>query len=116
MSAEKQANDKNLFLFAIYILIVAAGWMLPPLDPITPAGMRLLFLFIAAIAGWTFTTNNWLTLATLLILPFVGLTTSSMMLAAGFGSDTFVLTLYADICRKIHSGVCDFGFGDSWCY
>ncbi len=93
MGTTKQKRDLNLVYFAIYCLIASLGWFITPPEPITASGMKVLSLFVAAVFGWSVGSGVWASLATLVLLPFTGIMTAAGVLAAGFGSDTFVLTL-----------------------
>lgn len=92
MSTDSKKRDLNLVYFAIYCFIVALGWLITPPEPITASGMKVLCLFVAAVFGWAVGSGVWASLATLVLLPFMGLMDFNGVLAAGFGSDTFVLT------------------------
>lgn len=81
-------KDKNVLYFIIYCVIAAMGWIIPPVDPITPEGMHLLGVFIAAIFGWSITSEVWPSFLTFLLLPFTGLADLAGVMAASWGSDT----------------------------
>lgn len=80
-------KDKNVLYFIIYIVIAAMGWILPPIEPITVEGMHLLGIFVAAIFGWSITSEIWPSLITFFLLPFTGLIDLAGVLAASWGSD-----------------------------
>lgn len=87
-------RDKTLLHLAVYIVIAALGWILPPVAPITEVGMKLLGVFVAAIYGWSVTSEVWPSLLTFFLLPFVGLLDLSGVLAATMGSDTFMSMIF----------------------
>jgi len=87
MAETTAKKDRNIIVFIIYCIIAALGWLIPPIDPITTEGMHLLGVFIAAIVGWSFTSEVWPSLLTFILLPFVGLTDLAGVLAASWGSD-----------------------------
>ena len=88
MSVNTAKKDLNLLYLAIYVVIVALFFfVLPPFEPITKAGMRLLGIFLAAIIGWSITSEIWPSLLTFLLLPFTGLVNLSGVLSLSYGSD-----------------------------
>ncbi|MDO4280986.1 MAG: SLC13 family permease [Peptococcaceae bacterium] len=90
MSEATAKKDKNLLYFVIYCIIAAMGWIIPPIDPITTEGMHLIGVFVAAIVGWSFTSEVWPSFMTLLLLPFTGLVDLNGFLAISWGSDTIL--------------------------
>lgn len=66
-------KDKTMLYVAIYLLIVAVFFVLPPPAPLTQVGMKVIGVFFAAIFGWTVTTQIWPTLLTLIFMPLIGL-------------------------------------------
>ena len=81
-------KDKNVLYFIIYCIIAALGWIIPPVAPITPEGMHLLGIFVAAIFGWSVTSEVWPSFLTFLLIPFTGLADLAAVMAASWGSDT----------------------------
>ena len=91
--ADQKKKNKDIIYLLVYLAIVAVGWVVTPPAPITVPGMRIVCLFLAAVFAWSVTSSLWPTLLTLIIIPFTGLSTSAVMLATGFGCDTFVFSL-----------------------
>lgn len=91
--SEAAKKEKNVLYFIIYCMIVALGWIIPPVAPITTEGMHLLGVFIAAVFGWSVTSEVWPSFLTLLLLPFTGMTTFTAVLSMSFGSDTIVFMM-----------------------
>lgn len=85
----EKTTKKTYLHLAIYLVIIAVFWYLPPIGPITPEGMRLLGLFIAFIVGFTITSDAWPALICLVLLPLTGLINFNGVLSLSFGSDTF---------------------------
>lgn len=97
MSASVAAKKDFTWLFVfIYLAIVALFFfVIPPIAPITEAGMRLLGVFIAAIFGWSIAqTEIWPSLLTFILLPFVGLTNLPGILGLTWGTDTFLIIIF----------------------
>lgn len=92
--SETVKKDKELLYFAIYVIIAALGWIIPPITPITEAGMKLLSIFIAAIFGWSVSSSVWPSLITFALLPFTGLTNLSGVMALSWGSDTVLFMVF----------------------
>lgn len=83
-----------MLYLAIYVVIVALFFfVLPPFEPITKAGMRLLGIFLAAIIGWSITSEIWPSLLTFLLLPFTGLVNLSGVLSISYGSDMGLMVI-----------------------
>ncbi len=99
-------KDKNVLYFIIYCVIAAMGWIIPPVDPITPEGMHLLGVFIAAIFGWSITSEVWPSFLTFLLLPFTGLVDLAGVLAASWGSDVglFMILIFVMVAFLEETG------------
>lgn len=97
MSTSVAAKKDFTWLFVfIYLAIVALFFfVIPPFDPITKAGMRLLGVFIAAIFGWSIAqTEIWPSLLTFILLPFTGLVNLSGVLGLTWGTDVFLIIIF----------------------
>lgn len=95
MSVNTAKKDLNLLYLAIYVVIVALFFfVLPPFEPITKAGMRLLGIFLAAVIGWSITSEIWPSLLTFLLLPFTGLVNLSGVLSISWGSDMALMMVF----------------------
>ena len=95
MSVNTAKKDLNLLYLAIYVVIVALFFfVLPPFEPITKAGMRLLGIFLAAVIGWSITSEIWPSLLTFLLLPFTGLVNLSGVLSISWGSDMALMMIF----------------------
>lgn len=94
-NAATSTKDKNLLYAAIYLIIVALFFfVIPPLEPITQAGMRVLGIFFAAIFSWSFVQNEiWPSLLTFLLLPFTGLINFNGLMGLTWGTDTFLVII-----------------------
>lgn len=96
MSNVAMKKDKTILHVVVYCVIAALGWFIPPIEPITAEGMHLLGVFIAAIYGWSVTSEVWPSFLTLILLPFTGLVNLSQFMAISWGSDTilFIVLLF----------------------
>lgn len=91
---ETAKKDKELIYFAIYVIIAALGWIIPPVAPITEAGMKLIGVFVAAVFAWSVSSSVWPSLLTFALLPFTGLTNLAGVMALSWGSDTVLFMLF----------------------
>lgn len=96
MSTAAVKRDKTILHVIVFFVIAALGWIIPAPAPITGEGMHLISVFIAAIYGWSVTTEVWPSLATLILIPFTGMVTLQEFLANSWGSDTvwFIVLLF----------------------
>ena len=96
MSTTAGKKDRTILQFIVFCVIAALGWILPAPAPITTEGMHLIGVFVAAIYGWSVSTEVWPSLATLILIPLTGMTTPQEFLANSWGSDTvwFIVLLF----------------------
>lgn len=96
MTATTEKKDLNLVYVAIYFAIIGLFFfVIPPIEPITAAGMRLLGVFFAAIFGWSVAQSEiWPSLLTFIILPFTGLTNLVGVLSLTWGTDMFLIIIF----------------------
>lgn len=89
-------KDRELIYFVIYCIIAALGWIIPPVEPITAAGMHLLSVFFATIFGWSISQEVWPSMVALILIPFTGMTNLAGMIGIAFGTDMvlFMLLLF----------------------
>ena len=88
-------KDRELLYIAIYFVIVALFFfVIPPIEPITKPGMRVLGLFFAAIFGWTASSEVWPSIFTTVLFMFTGLMDITSMLAATWGGDIFLFMVF----------------------
>ncbi|MFZ7101656.1 MAG: SLC13 family permease [Peptococcaceae bacterium] len=81
---------------AIFLVIVAIGWLMPALGSITTIGVRVLFVFIAIVYGWSASSEIWPSLLAVLLLPFTGAITFPQLIGSGWGTDVglFMIMLF----------------------
>lgn len=99
MSTQVSAAPKknlNVLFVGIYLLIVALFfYVIPPFEPITASGMRLLGVFFAAIFGWSACQSEiWPSLLTFVLLPFTGLVNLTGVLGLTWGTDVFLIIIF----------------------
>lgn len=89
-------KNLNVLYVCIYLAIVALFFfVIPPIAPITEAGMRLLGVFLAAIFGWSIAQNDvWPSMLTFITLPFTGLVDLTGVLGLTWGTDMFLLIIF----------------------
>ena len=85
----------------IALVIILIFWLLPPLAPITPIGMRVLGVFLGTLYGWNTCGFLWPSLLGILAFVLSGYMTMPQALAAGFGSSTCILLLFAFLFLSI---------------
>ena len=95
------AHNSSFLHLTIALLIMLIFWLLPPIAPITPIGMRVLGVFLGTLYGWNTSGFLWPSLLGLLAFVLSGYMTMPQTLAAGFGSSTCVLLLFAFIFLSI---------------
>lgn len=110
MSAGVAKKDKTYLHVVVFLALVASGWLIPPIAPITSEGMHLLGVFVAAVYGWSMTTDVWPSFLTLLIIPFTGLLDINGFLAVSWGSDTvlFIVLLFVFVAFMEATGTTTF--------
>lgn len=93
VAAKKDFNW--LYVFIYFAIVALFFFVIPPFDPITKAGMRLLGIFIAAIFGWSIAqTEIWPSLLTFILFPFTGLVNLSGVLSLTWGTDVFLIIIF----------------------
>lgn len=80
----------SLIQLAIFSAIASLGWLIPPIGALTPEGMKMLSILFAVIFGWSVTSHVWPSLLAFILIPFSGLVDLKGLIAAGWGSDTFL--------------------------
>lgn len=90
------AKSNELIKFIIFCVIASLGWIIDPIGPITVPGMRLISVFLAAIFGWTVSTEIWPSLAVLVLIPFTGMADLATTISFAWGNDTvlFIILMF----------------------
>lgn len=96
MSAASVKKEKIFLHVLVYIVLLLSGWIVPPVEPITTEGMHLIGVFLAAIYGWSVTSEVWPSFLTMVAMVFTGLVDMTGAMAIGWGSDIvlFVVMLF----------------------
>lgn len=90
----------------IMILIMIFIGQLEPTGSLTPLGVRLLGIFVAALYGWTVCGLLWPSLLVITALAFSGLYENlGQFLPSSFGSETMVFVLFLFIFTEVISEV-----------
>ena len=103
MHIKKIFVNKNIVYFhlVICILIMAFFWLLDPIEPITALGMKVLGVFLGLLYGWNTAGFLWPSLLGILAFVQTGYMNMNETLAAGFGSNTCILLMFAFIFLSI---------------
>lgn len=96
---EKPQVDKKMFIhIAIGIILMFAGWVVPPFATVTELGMKILFIFIGVIYLWSTVESTWSSLLALIAIGISGYSSGiAATLASGFGNSTVLLVLFSMI-------------------
>lgn len=110
-SAQKtSAGNKDLWYYvasAIGILITFGFGYLPPIDPITPMGMKVLGIFLGMIFLWSFVSILWPSLLGIVALMISGYAPPPQIVRMSFGDTVPTLVLFAMVLFGAiqHAGV-----------
>lgn len=90
----KVENKTRFYIHVAIIFAFMFGFgFLPPLDPITAKGMRILGILFGCIWGWTCGWQIWPSLLALVTLGFVEGYTVTSVFTSGFGNQTLLIVL-----------------------
>ena len=95
MSEKATSKNRELAIVAIYFAIVGIFWnFIPAPAPLTPAGIKVLGLFLAFIVGFTLTEHPWVHLVSVILAMFTGIFPNiASLLPATWGGDTFLFMM-----------------------
>jgi ABC-type polysaccharide/polyol phosphate export permease len=72
---EKPASNKTMFIhIAIGIILMFAGWFVPPFATVTEMGMKILFIFIGVIYLWSTVETTWSSCLAVILVGMSGYT------------------------------------------
>lgn len=99
MSADAKNNKELLYWINVgIVLILMLGFgKLPPIEPITAEGMKVVGIFLGLIYGWITCGPIWPSFAGIVILVMSGSTTISNILNTGLGSETCMFVMFVFI-------------------
>ncbi|MCB8815254.1 SLC13 family permease [Desulfosporosinus shakirovi] len=98
--ADELKGHKELVKVFGFLVIVGLGWILPAPAPITPIGVRVFFVFLAVVYGWSVTGQVWPSLLSCLMFPLTGVVTMKEFIAMGWGGDVFYFMVLAFVLIK----------------
>ena len=87
-------NKKTYLIYSIVFFFIFLFRFIPPAWELTPTGMHVLGIFIGCIIGWSVADISWTCLCALVSMFFVEGQSLASVLAAGFGTSTFALSLF----------------------
>lgn len=94
MSTTPNLAKNDLIRVFVMLAIAALGWIVPAVAPITPIGMRVIFVFLAVVVGWTISPDAWPSFIGLLLFPLTGVVTFKEFVAMGWGTDTMMFMVF----------------------
>lgn len=96
-------------LVIMFALMFGIG-SIPPTEPLTVMGMKVIGVFVGALFGWLFMDITWPSLFAIIMLSVIGYAPMSQLLATGMGSSTAVMVLFLMIFSGLVStaGVSNF--------
>lgn len=92
MKTEKKMNWFYVHVCITLFFMFGFGF-LPPLEPITPLGMKLVGIFIGLVYAWSTTTMIWPSLLGMIAIVLSGVVDLETLFADGFGNNTVVFIL-----------------------
>lgn len=88
-------KDKKYYMKIVLFFFILFGFgYLPPMEPITPMGMKMLGILIALIYGWTFIDLIWPSIWGWIAIGLTGAMSVPAVIQAGLGNATVLLTLF----------------------
>lgn len=86
-------KDRYPITMAIVVAIYLLFRFLPPIDPITPAGMQVVGLLLCAMVLWIFVGIGWTSLFIIFMLPTTGVLTFNQTLQGSWGNSITIMVL-----------------------
>ncbi len=98
MSEGKSESKSIIIHIVVGIILMFAGWIIPPFATVTEIGMKILFIFIGVIYLWSTVETAWSSLLALIAIGLSGYNDGvAATLQAGFGNSTVLLVLFSMI-------------------
>lgn len=94
-------NARYYIHSAICVLLMFGFGLLPPVDPITPVGMRIVGIFIGMIYGWLTVGMTWPSLLGVIAIGLSGQMKVAQAFQAGFGNNTILLIFFMFIITGV---------------
>lgn len=105
------AKNTSYYIKALITVVIMFGFgQLPPIDPITPLGMKIVGIFIGLLFGWMTIGLIWPSILGCVALVLIGGMSVADVLAGGWGSTTQMLIFFMIVVAGIveQSGVSRF--------
>ena len=91
----KVESRKKFYIQAIIIIGIMFGFgFIPPIEPITAQGMRVIGILLACIYAWTIGSQIWPSLLALIALGFMPGNTITSVFSSAFGNQTLLMVLF----------------------
>lgn len=88
-------NTGKYIIHSLIVLFFMFGFRcIPPLEPITEIGMGVLGVFLGVIWGWTFVSQVWPSIMSLIAIGFTGYMTVTEAFATGFSNDNVLFVFF----------------------
>ena len=98
----KVVNTKKFYIEAAIIIALMFGFgFLPPIEPITAHGMRVIGILLACIYAWTIGSQVWPSLLALIALGFLPGNTITSVFSGAFGNQTLLMVLFCLIFAHV---------------
>lgn len=94
-NAGTKTSFSTILIPLVGILIIFGFGCLPPIEPITPMGMKVLGVFLGMIFLWSFSDLLWSSLLGIIALVMVGYAPLPKVLQMSFGNTVSCLILFA---------------------
>lgn len=96
MTVETQTPKQTTYYVnaLIYLGIIVISFLLPPVEPLTSIGVKVLGIFIATVYGWTTCGLVWPSIISLTALSLTGYATLPALFTEGFGHQITLFTFF----------------------
>ncbi len=101
LSGARKKNSIYYLNGIIAIVLMVAGFIIPPVDPLTQSGMQTVFIFVGVVYAMTTVGVIWPCLLGMVLLGFVGDNTVASVYLNGFGNDTYLFVFFLLIFAAI---------------
>lgn len=94
----------------IGMLIMFIFWVIEPIGPVTPVGMRVLGVFLGIIYLWSFVDTLWTSLIGIFMLGLTGVNSMDGVISSAFGSPMVIMIMYVIVLTGAITevGICDY--------
>lgn len=108
-------KDRMYYIHSAIGLVIMFGFgFLPPFGPVTPYGMKMLGILIGLIYLWSLVEMGWPCLMGMVAYLLTGATTLKILLAAGFGNATVMISVFATAFAFAIAGQGTFDYMAQW--